>query len=133
MEPHVCAISQQGTDARGEWVRIANGGTSPVALTGLEITDFTQTQQHVHVFQFPSTTSGAPLVLGAGQNAFVFTGRGRNTWFTRNDGKQELHLFAGRGAPVWNNTGDVAYLRRLDGTFVDSLTVGAPVRHPNGH
>jgi hypothetical protein len=33
----------------------------------------------------------------------------------------------------WNNSGDVAYLRRLDGTFVDSLTVGHPARHPNGH
>jgi hypothetical protein len=27
----------------------------------------------------------------------------------------------------------VAYLRRLDGTFVDSRTVGDPKRHPNGH
>jgi hypothetical protein len=72
-------------------------------------------------------------MLGPAQTAFVFSGHGVNRWFTRDDGRQELHLFANRGAPVWNNTGDVAYLRRLDGTFVSSLTVGDPARHPNGH
>jgi len=133
MEPHICKISQTGTDSRGEWVSVANAGPSPVPLTGLEITDFTRTQQHVHVFRFPPTAAGGKLILSAGQVAFVFTCQGTNIWFTRDDGRQELHLFACRGAPVWNNAGDVAYLRRLDGTFVDSLTVGDPPRHPNGH
>jgi hypothetical protein len=41
--------------------------------------------------------------------------------------------FAGKNAPVWNNTGDVAYLRKADGAFVDSMTAGDPPRHPNGH
>ena len=36
-------------------------------------------------------------------------------------------------APVWNNTGDVVYLRKPDGTFIDTMTVGDPARHPNGH
>jgi hypothetical protein len=133
MEPHVCRISQTGTDARGEWVSVANAGRVPVPLTGLEITDFTRTQQHVHVLQFPGTLDGGTLYLPPDQVAFVFTGRGENTWWTREDGRRELHLFAGRGAPIRNNTGDVAYLRKLDGTFVSSLAVGAPPRHPNGH
>ena len=34
----------------------------------------------------------------------------------------------------WNNDGDVAYLREVTtGEFVDSMTVGSPARHPDGH
>lgn len=126
-------ISPTGTDSRGEWVCIANGGQNPVPLTGLELTDYTETQKHVHIIRFPKTTVGGTLMLGPGQSAFIFTGTGTNEWYTRSDGKRELWLFAGRSAPVWNNDGDVAYLRRLDGTFVSSLTVGDPPRHPSGH
>lgn len=126
---HICAIRRRGTDGRGEWVSVANDGAVPVAITGLEITDFTARQQHVHVYRFPLAEGGRPLELGQRQTAFVFTGRGRNERAQNGD----LVLFAGRDAPIWNNTGDVAYLRRPDGTFIDSMTVGAPARHPNGH
>jgi len=130
---HICKTSQTGTDNRGEWVSVANDGQAAVVLTDLEITDFTETQQHVHIYRFPPTTSQTPLILGPGQTAFVFTGHGKSEWITLQSGKQQLLLFAGRDAPVWNNTGDVAYLRRPDGTFIDSMTVGDPARHPNGH
>jgi hypothetical protein len=129
---HICQISQRGTDQRGEWVSIANDSLDPVTLTGLELTDFTKTQQHVHIYRFPATASGRPLMLGASQTAFVFTGQGKSEWIEKN-GKAQLLLFAGKRAAVWNNTGDVAYLRRADGTFIDSMTVGSPARHPNGH
>ncbi|SRR6266567_2035330 len=134
MEPHVCQINPKGNDTRGEWVAIANGGTSSVSLTGLELTDFTQTQQHVHIYSFPPTTAGTALQLGAGETCFVFTGAGKNEWVTGNSGRRQLLLFADRRASIWNNTGDVAYLRQAtSGQFVDSLTVGSPARHPNGH
>lgn len=130
---HICQISQKGTDRRGEWVSVANDGAQAVSLTGLEITDFTKTQQHVHIYTFPATTSQTPLMLGPGQTAYVFTGKGKSEWVTTPGSKKQLLLFAGKGAPVWNNTGDVAYLRRPDGTFIDTMTVGDPARHPNGH
>jgi len=129
----ICEINPRGTDARGEWVRVCNDGVTSESLTGLEITDYTETQQHVHIYRFPATTSGTNLVLPPGQVAYVFTGNGRSEWITTATGERQLLLFAGRYAPVWNNAGDVAYLRRLDGTFVSSLTVGSPARHPNGH
>jgi hypothetical protein len=47
-------------------------------------------------------------------------------------GNDALLLFAGRSGPVWNNDGDVAYLRHADGRFVDTKT-GSPARHPRGH
>jgi hypothetical protein len=126
---HICQISQRGTDQRGEWVSVANDGPTSFPVTGLEITDFTRTQQHVHVYRFPGAEGGADLMLASGQTAWVFSGLGRNVRLDDGD----LLLFARRAAPVWNNTGDVAYLRNARGEFVDSMTVGSPARHPNGH
>jgi Lamin Tail Domain len=126
---HVCRVVPRTTDARGEYVVVANDGRLSISLTGLEITDYTQTQQHVHIYRFPPAQGGADLMLGPEKEAFIFTGGGTSERL----GDGDLLLFAGRLAPIWNNTGDVAYLRRVDGTFVDSLTVGDPARHPNGH
>jgi hypothetical protein len=83
----------------------------------------------VHVFSFPPAQGGAALTLGPGETAYVFTGSGRNERVADGD----LLLFAGRHAPVWNNTGDVAYLRNARGEFIDWMDVEAPARHPNGH
>lgn len=130
----ICEISQYGTDERGEWVSVCNDGVTPEALTGLEITDYTRTQQHVHVYSFPSAQGGAQLTLPPGGVAYVFTGPGRDARITSRAGNDCLLLFAGRQAPIWNNTGDVAYLRHASsGEFVDTKTVGSPARHPNGH
>jgi hypothetical protein len=59
----------------------------------------------------------------------VFTRAGKN----KRGPNGNLYLFANRRASVWNNTGDVAYLRNPDGTFIDTMTVGVPKRHPRGH
>src|SRR5207248_1123255 len=126
---HICSLAPRGSDARGEYVEIANDGTTSVALTGLEITDYTATQQHVHVYRFPSMDDGSVFMLLPRQSVFIFTGHGVNTMSTQRD----WLLFAGRSGAVWNNSGDVAYLRRSDGTFVDTMTVGSPKRHPGGH
>lgn len=129
MEPHICVVANRTTDKRGEYVEIANGGTASVALTGLELTDYTGTQQRPHIYRFPRTTSHGTLYLEPGESAYVFTGDGTNC---RSDGGHLL-LFWGHSTRIWNDDGDVAYLRRSDGTFVDSRTVGNPKRHPNGH
>lgn len=126
---HICQINPRGSDARGEWLCVANDGTTAGPLTGLEITDFTRTQQHVHVYSFPEAQGGGALILAPGQTAYVFSGIGHSVRLADGD----LLLFAERGAPIWNNRGDVAYLRNARGVFVDWMDVGAPARHPNGH
>lgn len=126
---HICDVSVRGSDERGEFVEVANDGDKRVALTGRKITDYTATQKHVHVYTFPKLVSGGTFFLQPGQSAYVFTGHGKpglsnhGNWL----------LFAGRSAPIWNNNGDVAYLREANGEFIDYMTVGAPKRHPGGH
>jgi hypothetical protein len=129
LEPHICVVANRTADTRGEFVEVANSAQVAVALTGLELTDYTATQAHVHVYRFPAAVGAAVLTLPGGCSAYVFTGSGQNKRLDDGD----LLLFMGREAPIWNDDGDVAYLRRLDGTFVDSLTVGSPKRHPGGH
>ncbi len=129
MEPHICKVANQSSDPRGEYVEIANGGVDRVAVTGLELTDYTETQQHPHIFRFPSTTEGGVLYLEAGRSAHVFTGSGTDG----RDDDENLIFFWNRSASVWNQDGDVAYLRHTNGQLVDSMTVGDPQRHPNGH
>jgi hypothetical protein len=126
---HICNIAPRGYDHRGEWVQVANSNQQPVPLTGLEITDYTAMQQRPHIYRFPTLRGGATLVLRPRQSAFVFTGPGDSRLSTLGN----WLLFAGRSAPVWNNTGDVAYLRDAYGRILDSHTVGHPARHPNGH
>ena len=123
MALHICEVNLRGNELFGEWVLIVNDGQTAVNLRGFELSDYTRTQQKVHVLHFP------PDTLKPGDKVYVFTEQGRNRWATAN----ELHLYANRQAPVWNDNGDVAYLRNLDGTFEDTFTAGAPTRHPNGH
>jgi hypothetical protein len=133
MEPHICRINRGPTLAE-EWVSVWNAGPTSQRLTGLELTDFTRTQRHVHILRFPTYTDGSPILLEPGDVAFVFTRKGANEWRPRRNGGRELWLFAGREGSVWNNDGDVAYLREVaTGEFIDSMTVGDPPRHPNGH
>jgi hypothetical protein len=98
-------------------------------LSGRKITDYTATQKHVHVYTFPKLVGGGTFFLRPGQSAYVFTGHGKN----QPSSQGSWLLFAGRSAPIWNNTGDVAYLRESNGEFIDYLTVGTPKRHPGGH
>lgn len=126
---HICEVVPYTTDPRGEYVVVVNDGFQSIPITDLKLTDYTATQQDVHIYTFPGATGGRALTLSPGEAAYVFTGPGTSERLADGD----LLLFAGRRAPVWNNTGDVAYLRKPDGTFIDTMTVGHPKRHPNGH
>jgi hypothetical protein len=129
VEPHICSIANRTPDPRGEFVEIANAGAQRVALTGLELTDYTETQRRPHIFRFPPTTNQQTLYLEPRESAYVFSGLGENC---RSD-SGSLLLFWGLRHAVWNDDGDVAYLRRSDGTFIDTHIVGHPKRHPGGH
>jgi Lamin Tail Domain len=126
---HICVVDNRTSDSRGEYVEVANDGARPVILTGLELTDYTGTQRRPHIYTFPAAVGNVGLQLGRGNSAFVFTGHGTNDRL----GDGDLLLFWGLGIRVWNDDGDVAYLRHPNGTFIDTMTVGNPKRHPNGH
>ncbi len=126
---HICVVANRTADRRGEYVEIANDGATTLDVSGLKLTDYTATQQEVHIFEVPAAQGGGPLTLRSGQSAYVFTGVGAN----ERGSNGNLYLFANRRAAVWNDDGDVAYLRLPDGRFIDSMTVGHPKRHPNGH
>jgi micrococcal nuclease len=93
----------RGRDAdnpNGEWVAIANTGTTPVAMEGWILRD-ESTQNR---FRFPNEFS-----LKAGGEAVIHSGCGTDT-------ASDLYWCA--SDPVWSNGGDTIVLQSPDGTIV---------------
>jgi hypothetical protein len=82
----------------GEWVEIANQGSTNESLEGWTLTD-----QQNHTYTFKGFT------LDAGSSVKVHTGAGSNSM---------TDLYWGRNSPVWNNDGDMAVLRDAAGNVV---------------
>jgi len=120
---HICAVVQRGAGSPSdEHVEIVNDGADPVPVTGLELTSCFG-QHHAHVYSFPEGE------LGAGETAYVYSKQGRSQRMHTGD----LILYAGVQAPVWKDKSRVAYLRHPDGRIIDTMHVGRPPRHPDGH
>ena len=119
---HICAVVPRGPSSSSEHVEVVNDGAEPVTVTGLELTDCAG-QEHEHVYTFPAGE------LGAGQTAYVYSGKGSNQ-LTRSG---DFILYAGLPAPVWKDDSHVAYLRHPDGKIIDTMHAGRPPRHPDGH
>ena len=82
-----------------EYIVIKNYGSR-----GKVLTDWTLRDPDGHVYTFPT------FKLRAGRAVKVHTGSGSDTG---------RHLYSGEGWYVWNNTGDVAKLKKPGGTTVD--------------
>jgi hypothetical protein len=119
---HICAVVQRGSAASSEHVEIVNVGAEPVPVTGLELTAC-RGEHHEHVYAFPDG------VLAAGQTAYVYSRKGTSQRTRSGD----LVLYAGLRASVWKDKSVVAYLRHPDGRIIDTMHVGRPPRHPDGH
>jgi hypothetical protein len=83
-----------------EYVKITNKGKTAVSMRGWKITD----QDAIHTYKFPST-----FVLKSKTTVTLYTGKGT---------KSATKLYWGRGAFVWNNEGDTAYLYDAQGNLV---------------
>jgi len=83
----------------GEWVKITNGGTSPISMSCWTLSD----EGNKHLYRFPIFT------LDAGASVKVCTGSGTDT---------ATELYFGQSLPVWNNDGDTATLADSNGSAV---------------
>ena len=84
----------------GEWVKITNGGSESIVMTGWSLSD----DGDKHVYRLPSFT------LPSGSTVTVFTGSGTNT-------ATKLYMRFSRA--VWNNGGDTATLKDISGNIID--------------
>ncbi len=91
----------------GEYVRVCNVSPGPLDLAGFRITDAAS-----HAYAFPSG------VLAPGYTALVLSGTGQDT----SQGGQ-LILHWGARTPIWNNTGDTAFLFNPDDTLIDTFQI----------
>jgi hypothetical protein len=95
------AFRGNGWQEPEEYAEIYNSGVEPVQLNGWSLRDIEN-----HVFIFPR------FILGPGQYCRVFTNlyRPGNCGFSYNS-----------VAPIWDNTGDCAYLKDSTGKTVDEF------------
>ena len=85
-----------------EWVKLSNGGGSPVSLKEWKIGD----EGNKHTFTFPAYTLNSETTLT------LYTGKGANS---------ATVMYWGSGSPIWNNDGDKAYLYNSNGELVSTL------------
>ncbi len=94
---HADALGPDDENLDDEWLEVANEGPVVVDLGGWAIRD----AESVHRFTFPAGT-----LIGPGARLRVVTGcTGEIAWCS--------------GDPVWNNSGDVAFLLDDDGRIAD--------------
>ena len=100
-----------GTDTRtnaslnAEYLTLKNTSKSTVNLSRWTVRDKAN-----HVYTFAGTVSVKP-----GATLWLHTGRGTNT---------ASHRYWNSGNYIWNNTGDVAYVRNASGTQIDTCSWG---------
>ncbi len=92
------ATSPEKENLNGEWVEIANMGSSAESLDKWTLED---RQNHTYTFN--------NFTLNAGSSVKVHTGSGNDT---------ATDLYWNRNTPVWNNEGDVATLKDASGKVV---------------
>lgn len=89
-----------GSSEPDEYVQIVNVGEGAVQLSGWKLSDIVN-----HVFTFP------PYVIQVNQTCRIYT----------NQIDQAYCSFSyGSSSPIWNNSGDCAYLRDANGQLIDS-------------
>lgn len=93
------APGNDNQNVNGEWVELENNGAHPINLEGFRLSDESNNE-----YIFPAYT------LDPGEHVRIYSGQG--TW-------QEGALYWGSRDPIWNNSGDVAYLRTPTGELVD--------------
>lgn len=91
-----------GRDGDGEAVTITNVGETPVDMTGWTLSDIAE---HTYTFQDFILLPGASVVV------HICNGEDRD----------EI-LFWGRCSAIWNNDGDIAYLRDATGREISTFT-----------
>lgn len=92
------APSPEKENLNGEWVEIANQGSSDQSFNKWTLED---SDNHTYAFK--------DFTLKAGASAKVHTGKGEDT---------PSDLYWGRSSPVWNNDGDAATLKDASGNVM---------------
>ena len=110
--------AEEGKEALGEFVRIANVSDQSLDVSGYSIAD-----RDGHRYEFPSAQLRPGYVLT------LVTGEGQD----RRDHAGPVTLYWNRRAGVWNDRGDTAYLRDPKGEVVDRFEYKVGTRRERLH
>lgn len=100
---HYDAEGDDRYNLNDEYVAVTNDGSTEISMTGWTLED-----EAGHTFSFPHD-----FALPGRETVIIFTGPGFDT---------EKVLYWNSESPVWNNLGDVAFLRNSKGELVDKYS-----------
>jgi endonuclease YncB( thermonuclease family) len=110
--------AEEGKEALGEFVRIAN-----IADRSLDVSGYSIADRDGHRYEFPSAQ------LRPGHVLTLVTGEGQD----RRDQVGSVTLYWNRRAGAWNDRGDTAYLRDPKGEVVDRFEYKMGTRRERLH
>ena len=102
---HANAAGDDRENVNGEYLRVANVSSSPLELSGYQLTDLSGRS-----WTLPS------LILPAGHTVKLISGKGEN----QGSPDSQLEVYLGSDQPVWNNKRDRATLYDRHGRVVDA-------------
>lgn len=102
---HYDAAGDDRYNLNDEYVVITNNGDISIDMTGYTLWD---DSGYWNPYEFPNG-----FTLNSGAEVTVYTGSGSDT---------DTELYWGRGSPIWNNDGDIAYLYDSMDNLVDSYS-----------
>jgi hypothetical protein len=113
-----------GPDLAGEFVEIINVSGAPLDLKGCTVGDFRARYGPRQLYSFDSPFTLDPFSGTSGQRVLrIFTGSGVPA------DPAFVQIPLNRGAPVWNNAGDTAWIKNPFGQMVDTFVypaIGTP-------
>lgn len=104
---HANADGDDRQNVNGEYLRVCNVSSESLDLSGFRIADISGNS-----WEFPK------LILPAGATVKVHSGRGQS----QTDPEEQLTIFLGSAAPIWNNKEDRATIYDRFGRVVDART-----------
>lgn len=108
-----------------EYIMIKNNTKDQaISMNGWIVSDRTPTGQETHLFYFPEKIEGSTWTLDPGEYIFLMTGKGTDKFYPATQTHSpQFHFHMQRGAFVWNNPGDTAFLRLPNGEIAHWMKV----------
>lgn len=102
---HEDAPGNDHENPNGEYIKITNRATTEVDMSGWSLSDVAD-----HIYYFPEG-----FVLQPEATVTVYTGSGEDS---------STELYWGSDSAIWNNSGDIAYLKNSQGDLIDKTSWG---------
>ena len=103
---------QRGADLNDEYIVIQNQSTDRYHIVGWSVAERTFDGELIPCFEFPSQIDGCEWSFDPGEEIYLMTGRGTNTFVNDGFHPPQFQFFMQRERPIWSRCAGAVLLRR---------------------